>query len=145
MVIEDQLVLATVCPSHHAEHNELRNHTLNVKACEEGRKVFCRPSHPHCVVGRERFGPARFGGVGGALAPALRRLWTSTRGRGQGPSGYGLHPVRRPPWPRTTGIGVNALECVERGLFCVLWHPVGRAERGSWKISYTCILQSWDS
>ena len=34
MVIEDQLLLATVCPSQHAEHNELRNHThtLNVKA-----------------------------------------------------------------------------------------------------------------
>ena len=27
MVIEDRLVLATVCPSHHAEHNEHRNHT----------------------------------------------------------------------------------------------------------------------
>ena len=26
MVIEDQLLLATVCPSQHAEHNELRNH-----------------------------------------------------------------------------------------------------------------------
>ena len=37
MVIEDQLLLATVCPSQHAEHNELRNHTLNVKACLEGK------------------------------------------------------------------------------------------------------------
>ena len=37
MVIEDQLLLATVCPSHHAEHNELRNHTLNVKACYAGK------------------------------------------------------------------------------------------------------------
>jgi hypothetical protein len=25
------------CPSQHAEHNELRNHTLNVKACLEGK------------------------------------------------------------------------------------------------------------
>ena len=26
-----------MCPSQHAEHNELRNHTLNVKACYEGK------------------------------------------------------------------------------------------------------------
>ena len=37
MVIEDQLLQATVYPSQHAEHNELRNHTLNVKACYEGK------------------------------------------------------------------------------------------------------------
>ena len=37
MVIEDQLTQAAVCPSQHAEHNELRNHTLNVKACYEGK------------------------------------------------------------------------------------------------------------
>ena len=37
MVITVQLVHATEGPSQHAEHNELRNHTLNVKACYEGK------------------------------------------------------------------------------------------------------------
>ena len=37
MVITDQLTQATEGPSQHAEHNELRNHTLNVKACYEGK------------------------------------------------------------------------------------------------------------
>ena len=39
MVIEYQRYKLTVCPSHHAEHNELRNHTLNVKACSTKEKV----------------------------------------------------------------------------------------------------------
>ena len=42
MVIEDQIIQATVCPSEHAEHNELRNHTLNVKACYEGKGCLQR-------------------------------------------------------------------------------------------------------
>ena len=37
MVIEYQRAKLTVCPSQHAEHNELRNHTLNIKACLEGK------------------------------------------------------------------------------------------------------------
>ena len=46
MVIEDQLLQATEGPSQHAEHNELRNHTLNVKACYEGKGCLqaLRPS-----------------------------------------------------------------------------------------------------
>ena len=38
MVIEYQRYKLTVGPSHHAEQNELRNHTLNVKACYEARR-----------------------------------------------------------------------------------------------------------
>ena len=37
MVIEDRFTQATEGPSHHVEHNELRNHTLNIKACLEGK------------------------------------------------------------------------------------------------------------
>ena len=41
MIITDQLTQATQGPSQHAEHNELRNHTLNVKACCERKRFNC--------------------------------------------------------------------------------------------------------
>ena len=56
MGIEYQRAKLTVCHSQHAEHNELRNHTLNIKACLEGKGCLqtLTPSlysRPHLGVG----------------------------------------------------------------------------------------------
>jgi hypothetical protein len=48
---------AVLCPSQHAEQNELRNHTLKVKACLEGKGLLqtltpslcSRPNQKHTL------------------------------------------------------------------------------------------------
>ena len=66
MVIEYQRAKLTVCPSQHAEHNELRNHTLNIKACLEGKgclQTFTPSLCSRPCIGARQVGRPHFNGT----------------------------------------------------------------------------------